>query len=103
MVKHILALIAGSFIAVLIKSQVDRILHGILAFHDMIEKCLGIIFSHGYWGQLIQASLALFIPPLLMSGVIALVYWLLKRDRWKHMMPFVWVSWLLLMASFALR
>jgi len=103
MVKHIVALIAGSFIVVLIKSQIDRILHGILAFHDMIEHGLGIIFSHGYWGQLLQAGLALFVPPLLIGGVIGLIYWLLKRDRWKYMMPFVWVSWLLLMASFTLR
>ncbi|MDF1760191.1 MAG: hypothetical protein P1U40_06610 [Coxiellaceae bacterium] len=103
MVKHFVLLIIVSIIAVFFRTEVSYVIHGLLMVHDKIVHGLGVVFSGGQWGQLIELSFTLFIIPVVIGLIVMGIYWLIKRTQLPRMMELIWIVWVILLTALALQ
>ena len=103
MAKHFIFLIVLSIIAVFFRTEVAFVIHGAMNVHDKLVSLLGIVFSGGQWGQLIELGLALFIMPVVLGGIVGGVYWMFKHTMMPFLMEIIWICWFVLLTALALQ
>lgn len=103
MTKHLVLLIILSVVAVFFRAELAYVVHIALQVHDHLVAWLGLVFSAGKWGQLIQLSLVLLLIPVVLGLVISGVYWLIKRKKLPCLMEVIWISWFVLLTALAVR
>jgi hypothetical protein len=101
--KHFIILIIVSLLAVFFRVELQFALHGAMNLHDQLVNLLGVVFSGGRWGKLIELALALFIMPVVIGSVIAGVFWLFKRRTMPSMMEVIWILWFVLLTALVLK
>lgn len=94
LLKQILILIAVSLVVVIFQSEVAAVLGLFAKVHHWIAGVLTNIFTTGKLGNIIRNSIALFVFPFFLAGVVSLVYWAIKRSRMPHFMLTFWILWL---------
>ena len=101
--KHVLVLFLLSLVIIIFPMPFAYLVHGISSFHNGILFLLGKIFTAGTIGILLQKIIAALLVPFIVSGVIAFVYWLIKRQMLPCFMEVAWVIWFFLMAGLLIR
>lgn len=71
--------------------------HLVEVFHWISQKLM-LIFTHGYWGDLIRLSLSTLAISLLVSGSINGIYFLVRKRTLPNPMLTTWCIWLLIIA-----
>lgn len=96
MFKHLIFLIVLSLVVVLTLAYLNTGLMWFLNLHGFIAGLLGQIFATNYLGTLFIRLIALFAIPVIVSAVIALIYWIFKRHLMPHVIELTWILWFVL-------
>lgn len=99
MIKQIILIILLSACAIFFKTQLSHILDGLIYVHNYIAVSLHMIFSDDAVGRLIQDMVSLLIIPLVGGLLVAMVFWMFKREAMPHTLSLVWVVWLILVIT----
>jgi len=99
MFKQVILVMVVSIAAIFFKSQLTYVLHYLLVLHNALAYGLASIFSNSPTGQMIQAIVALIVIPIIITGIMALAYWLVKRSEMPHLTAIVWFIWAVLLAA----
>ncbi len=100
-VKHVIALIVLSFIVVLALPIIGKGIDLITALHSYFSVILGYVFSDGYFGRLLQNTLALLLFPFIFGIVIGGIYYAIRKQQMPYLMIWVWVIWVVLSTALA--
>ncbi len=103
MLKHLIAFLILSALLVIGQSYAHLALKYLLGFYELLLEWFGQIFTGGQLGYFIKHFLALALTPVVVGGIIGLVYWAIKRSESPYIIPFIWVLWLILETSLILR
>jgi hypothetical protein len=96
MIKHLVFLIGFSVLLVLGQSYVQMGLHQLVVMHSLLVGLLDKIFTANGTANLIKNTLALMAIPVIISSLISLGYWILKRSVWPYAITLTWILWLVL-------
>lgn len=99
MAKQIILITLLSIATILFREQLVFILDGVVYAHNHIAKALHLVFADDEIGRLIQEMIALLIIPVICGVIIASIFWLIKRAKMPHIMPVIWVVWLVLLIT----
>ena len=100
MIKQSFLMLLLTFIAVLLRTQLHFMMSLIVTFQGYISGLLGLVFSSGFIGRLVQDVIVLLIMPVLVSLLIALVYWAIKRVKFQHTMSIACIIWVMLITAY---
>ena len=96
MLKNIIYLIIASLIIILAASFLKPGLGYLLNFYQWLTHLLEQVFSSGYIGKTLRNLLPLFLIPLIVGGVVSLVYSLIKRSQFPYFAALIWAIWIVL-------
>jgi len=99
MFKHIVLVIIVSIAAIFFKTQIAHALHYLLVLHNSVAHALASVFSDSPTGKMIQETVALIIIPVVITAIIALAYWLVKRSEMPHLTAMIWFVWAILLVT----
>lgn len=100
--KHFLALIVFSIIALFLKSLLAKFLHLLGAFHQWLAHVLALLFTWSSFGGTISQILALTFAPMIAALIPAFIYWLIKRCEMPYLYLVTWIIWVMLATLLAL-
>lgn len=103
MLKHFLALILLSIIAIFFLHQFAIFLHFIAYGHAWLADKLMLLFSNSNIGYLVSHVLALVLIPLIVALIPAFIYWLIRRGEMPHLILITWIIWIMLVTIIALH
>ncbi len=95
MLKQLIILVLLSIIIILTMPYVQHGLHFLLASYHWISNLLAPIFSGGEAGNIIKKLIALLAVPIIVSFIVAFLYWIVKRSWFPYFIDIVWVLWLI--------
>jgi hypothetical protein len=61
-----------------------------------INLLLQPLFGSGIMGEAFRNMSALVLIPLVLSGIPALIYWIIKRKKMPYFIELTWLFWLIL-------
>jgi len=99
MAKQFILIILLTVAAVFFKSQLSHVLDALISLHNGIAGVLTKIFASDDDGLLVQNIIALLIIPLVLGGVVGVVFWFVKHEMMPHMMLVIWFVWLVLLTT----
>jgi hypothetical protein len=99
MLKQLIALIIFSLAIILLMPYVQQVVQLLMHAHAWVAELLTNVFSGGYAGRLARGLIALLSVPLLIGLLPAILYWLVKRNRFPYFMQIVWIVWLIQAAA----
>ena|SRR3990167_2894582 len=102
MIKHIIALIVLTLLAILGMSYIQHALEMLISAHSWISETLMQVFSGGDAGSLAKNFIALLCMPVIIGLVPSLIYWLIKRSWFPYFIEIVWVVWLIQIGALAI-
>ncbi|OGT52107.1 MAG: hypothetical protein A3F17_08390 [Gammaproteobacteria bacterium RIFCSPHIGHO2_12_FULL_41_15] len=102
-IKQVVLLFLLSTCASLGIKALDDVLAIILSVHQWVVHVLGSVFASDYIGHTILNVISMTILPFISGGIMAGIYWLIKKETLPYLMEFIWVSWLLLVVTLALE
>lgn len=85
-----------SIFVVLLAGYVDDAVNLVVYFYDYVDKILDVFFSHSHAGILSRSSFALVICPLLITGIPALIYNAIKKDKMPYFLEATWLIWMII-------
>lgn len=100
MIKQGLLMVLLTFLTVLLRTQLHFLLSLIVIFQGHLSGLLGLVFSSGFIGRLVQDVIVLLIMPVLVSLLIALIYWSIKRVKFKYTMSIACLIWVMLVTAY---
>jgi hypothetical protein len=81
----------------------SRYAHLLIVYIDMfftfVNFKLTPIFSQTGWGLVIRKILVLILLPIIITGIPALIYKLIKGREMPHFIAIVWVVWTIIVLS----
>lgn len=96
MFKNIIALVVVSLLVCFeaTASAGQWLLNKLFDIHSGIAGYLAGVFSETYsWVVFLSKALALFIFPAVLTGMIAFLFWAVRRYRMPHVLPVFWILW----------
>lgn len=99
MFKQIVIIILISLAAIFFRAELSRVLDYMVYLHNYFAHALQMIFSGDAVGRYIQDVIALLVIPLIGGGIVALIFWMIKREALPHIMGVIWVVWLVLLVT----
>jgi hypothetical protein len=99
MFKNVFLLIVFTVAAVFMKNQLVYVLHGLLYLHNSLAKLLANIFAQDQAGIIFQSIISLVLIPIVGGGLIALGFYIAKKDHEPHMAKAMWVVWTVLLTT----
>lgn len=99
MFKSAIVLIIVSIFAVIFQSELAYAVHYLLWLNNEVAHGLGTIFSNGHAGRIILQTIILFIIPAVITAIIALFWFLVRRKQMPHVIATVWVVWTILLVE----
>lgn len=99
MVKQSILFVSFSIIAIFFKLQLAKLWQEIMLLNNKLSSGLTLIFSSDQTGRIVQSVVILIVIPLIVGGIVALVFWLLKRSAMPHIMTTIWLTWTVLLVS----
>lgn len=99
MFKNIFLLIVLSVAAVFLKNQLVYVLHALLYLHNNLAKLLADIFAQDEAGRILQSIISLVVIPIVGGGVVALLFYIAKKDHQPHMTKAMWLIWIILLTT----
>lgn len=99
MFKSLLLLLIVSVIAMFFQTELSHLLKYLLLVHDKIADALTDVFSNAPAGRVIQETIALIVIPLVIGGVAALAWLLVKRNEMPHLAATFWIIWTILLVT----
>lgn len=94
MVKAIIGVLIASVLVIVFNSQLNPLLDWTLGCYQAIVDALQFIFASNSTAQQITHIIPLFILPVVIMGIVALLYFAIRRRRFPWMMELLWASWL---------
>ena len=101
MLKHGLAFITLSIIAMLFLPQLTAFLHLMGHAYGWLADKLFAIFSDTQMGKLISHVLALMGIPLIIALIPAFFYWIVRRHEMPYFAMLLWLVWVMLVTIVA--
>jgi len=99
MLKTAIVLLLISVVAVLFQSELAYLIHYLLLANNKLAHGLGNIFSSGPTGRVILETITLFVIPVVITAVIALLWLLVRRKQMPHIVATVSVLWTILLVT----
>lgn len=99
MVKQAILIILLTVAAVFFKAQLSHVLDALISLHNTIAASLTKIFASDDDGLLVQNIIALLLIPLVLGGLVGLVFWFVKHEMMPHTMLVIWFVWLVLVTT----
>ncbi|MFI4962696.1 MAG: hypothetical protein ACHP6H_02440, partial [Legionellales bacterium] len=99
MLKHFLIYLALSILVVLFARYAQLIVINIDAFFAFINLKLAPVFNQANLGLLARKTLVLLLLPLIIVGIPALCYQLMKKRQMPHLIATTWIVWIVLVLS----
>lgn len=99
MVKQFILIILLTVAAVFFKTQLNHVLDWLVSLHNGIAGGLTKIFASDDDGLLVQNIIALLIIPLVLGGVVGVVFWFIKHEMMPNTMLVIWFLWLVLVTT----
>lgn len=67
--------------------------------YSYINLGLENLFGSSFGGELVRDIITLMLVPLILAGLPALIYWLIKRKTMPYFLELLWLFWLILAIS----
>ena len=99
MLKQGLIYLILSIIIVAFSSYAGVIIDYIKSFYGFLDVWLTPIFRISETGAMIRGTLILVLLPLVLTGVPALIYRLIKKKEMPYFMEATWIVWLIIVFS----
>lgn len=99
MLKQILLVVALSIVAILFAKEVSYCLQILSNFQRGVSHTLAYVFSGDRLGRFIREVVVLAGIPIVISVVVNAIYWLIKRQTMPIFTAFMWLIWVLLVAT----
>lgn len=93
MTKQIICLAVVSLLVIMMERYLKPVFNWVMQVYAWLVELISPIFSHGYVGQLLKHAIPLFVSPLILTGLIAAVYWMFKRSQLAYFSEILWVIW----------
>lgn len=88
--------LALSIIVIILAKYVNEAVHYVVYLYDYIDDALDVLFSNSPLGVLSRSSLALVVCPLIITGVPALIYYGIKRNKMPYFIEATWLIWMII-------
>ncbi|OGT37926.1 MAG: hypothetical protein A3F11_02840 [Gammaproteobacteria bacterium RIFCSPHIGHO2_12_FULL_37_14] len=102
MLKHAIALIVLTLLAIIGMSYTQQALEILISAHNWISETLMQVFSVGEAGSLAKNFIALLCMPVVIGLIPSVIYWLIKRSWFPYFIEIVWVVWLVQIGALAI-
>ncbi|WP_173237559.1 hypothetical protein [Legionella antarctica] len=99
MLRHSLIYLLLSILVVIFARYAHRLVVYIDMFFTYVNYLLIPIFSHTGWGVTIRKILVLILIPIVIAGIPALLYRVIKGRDMPHFIAIVWVIWAVIVLS----
>lgn len=99
MAKQIILMLLLSLAAIMFRDKLVLALDALVYAHNQIASVLHVIFAEDRAGQLIQDMIALLFIPACLGALVAVAFWMAKREHMPHVMGVVWVVWVVLLVT----
>lgn len=99
MLKHSLIYLTLSILVVLFARYIHLLIVYIDIFFTYLNFQIAPIFSQNSWGIAIRKTLILVLVPLIIVGIPALIYKLIKGKNMPHILLAAWVIWTIIVLS----
>ena len=93
---QVLIIVVLSFIFAIAAKYVYQLIALLVGFHRWIGHMVGMVFSSGGLGLIIENTLAFLVVPFLIAAIVAIIYKIVKKKFLPVFMLVVWVLWLVL-------
>lgn len=99
MLRHSLIYLLLSILIVVFAKYAHLIVVYIDMFFTYVNLKLTPIFSQTGWGLIIRKILVLMLLPIIIAGIPALIYRVLKGKDMPHFIAIVWIIWTIIVLS----
>ncbi len=99
MLRHSLIYLLLSILVVIFARYAHILIVYIDMFFTYVNYQLTPIFSQTGWGLLIRKILVLILMPIVIAGIPALLYRVIKGHDMPHFIAIVWVIWAVIVLS----
>lgn len=87
---------AASLIVILCARYIHLTLVYMNTFYVYVNLLLSPIFNQVGLGKIVHQTLVLVLTPLILIGIPAQVYRLIKHKTMPYLLPLIWVAWVIL-------
>ena len=95
--KHFAGLLVLSVFVIVLANFWGKLFSTVYHSYLWLDTELADVFNNGPTGSLIRRSLTITIFPLLVAGVPAAIYWVMKRQLMPYFYHVVWFFWIVLL------
>src|SRR5579872_6900741 len=99
MLRHTLIYLILSILIVVLAKYAHLLIVYIDMFFTYINIQLTPIFSQTGWGLIIRKILVLMLLPIIITGIPALIYRVIKGKDMPHFIPIAWIIWTIIVLS----
>jgi uncharacterized membrane protein len=99
MIKHIVTYLILSLLIILFAAYAKIFFIYVNVLYVYIDTLLEPLFGAGLMGTAFRDMMTLVLTPLLLAGIPALIYWVIKRKKMPYFLETLWLFWLILAFS----
>ena len=99
MLKQIIIYLLLSILVVLFAEQVQTLIVYIDYLYTFVNVWLAPVFSQSQLGVLIRKVVSLILIPIVIAGIPALIYRLVKGKNMPYFIQLTWLIWLIIVLS----
>jgi hypothetical protein len=97
--KHLLIMVTVTVAIVFTMPYCKQALQELIKFYPVILRHLSYVFAGGKLGMLIKEVIAIIALPLVVSAVVSLAYYVIRRNWLPHLINITWILWIIVVSS----
>jgi hypothetical protein len=94
MIKQAIFMLALSIIVVYLGKFILNILHGLNAAQMFLISKFSLLLPEFSLKAILVKSIVLLVVPVILSLIIAFIYWLIKRRELPRLLEITWILWI---------
>lgn len=94
MIKQSIIYFLLSLVVILFAGYAKALLAYANVLYMYINTALMPLFGQGYMGEAFRDMFTLLLTPLILAGIPALIYWIVKRSKMPYFIELTWLLWL---------
>lgn len=96
MIKTIVSVLIASIVVVIFNTWLQPFLAWIYQGYQSVVHLLQFVFATNATAKQITHIIPLFIIPVVIMGIVSLLYFAIRRRRFPWMVELLWATWLIL-------
>ena len=99
MLRNIFIFVVISVLAIFLQHELAVVVHFTLRVYAKVTALLGMVFSVDAAGATIESIITLLALPAIFGGIVAGIYYLVRKKSYKHTLLLIWLVWAILITA----